>query len=54
MFTYYTEKLGYFEIYDILITYVTNKITVQTVGMKNIFLSKTILHKYDWQFISSS
>jgi len=24
IFTYYTEKLGYFEIYDILITYLTN------------------------------
>jgi len=28
MYTYYTEKLGYFEIYDIMITYTMNKITV--------------------------
>ena len=48
IFSFYTEKLGRFEAKEVLLTHTSNSIEVQTIGMKNILLSKKIIQKFDW------
>ena len=50
----YTEKLGRIKVDEILISHTSKSIYVQTIGMKNILLSKNLIQLYDWINIKDS
>ena len=39
---------------ELLVSYTTEEIKVQTIGMKNILFSKKIVQLYDWEYLKNS